>query len=417
MAERRRRRRAGQKCRTGCVTALVMIAILGAGAAYGIPWAIDKFGGQVRETFNETVENAVNTLQPSGADFPDLTVAADDVADHFYYQQLTEEEQTVYRELLQGVNDMEECILVHAGKGERPEKAYEYLLYDCPELFWCIGSSQMTMYDTYTEFYPEYSCSLEERETRQNEIDAAVTDCMAGIDASAGEYDRIRYVFEYLVNTVDYDENAPDNQNIYSALTGKRSVCAGYSRAAQYLLEKAGVECIYVTGKIRGQGAHAWNIVKCEGTYYQMDVTYGDPVFLEAESGENVPGNSINYDYLCCTDETLSSDHIQDNHVPYPACESDDLDYYRMNGMYYEYFDPDEFLRDMNQSIYEGEESFLCKFSDDSVYGTARDTVIDSLIPRAAENLADIYGLSRVRYTYVDDGPHRRISVFWDYGE
>ena len=93
-----------------------MIAILGAGAAYGIPWAIDKFGGQVRETFNETVENAVNTLQPSGADFPDLTVAADDVADHFYYQQLTEEEQTVYRELLQGVNDMEECILVHAGK-------------------------------------------------------------------------------------------------------------------------------------------------------------------------------------------------------------------------------------------------------------------------------------------------------------
>lgn len=238
-----------------------MIAILGAGAAYGIPWAIDKFGGQVRETFNETVENAVNTLQPSGADFPDLTVAADDVADHFYYQQLTEEEQTVYRELLQGVNDMEECILVHAGKGERPEKAYEYLLYDCPELFWCIGSSQMTMYDTYTEFYPEYSCSLEERETRQNEIDAAVTDCMAGIDASAGEYDRIRYVFEYLVNTVDYDENAPDNQNIYSALVGTSSVCAGYSRAAQYLLDHMGIECIYVVGTAQGQEAHAWNIV------------------------------------------------------------------------------------------------------------------------------------------------------------
>ena len=43
--------------------------------------------------------------------------------------------------------------------------------------------------------------------------------------------------------------------------------------------------------------------------------------------------------------------------------------------------------------------------------------VIDELIPRAAENLADTYGLSRVRYTYVDDGAHRRISVFWDYGE
>lgn len=364
-----------------------------------------------------SVGETVSTAARPQAEFPELTVSVEEVDESFYYRQLNEKERQIYREILQAVQNMEESARIHAGKEDDAAKVYEYLLYDRPELFWCDGSSQMTVYEDYTELYPGYTCTKEEKERRQLEIDRAAEECLSGMEPEGTEYDRIKYIFEYLVETVDYDEAAPDNQNIYSALTGKRSVCAGYSRAAQYLLEKAGVECIYVTGKIRGQGAHAWNIVKCEGTYYQMDVTYGDPVFLEAESGENVPGNSINYDYLCCTDETLSSDHIQDNHVPYPACESDDLDYYRMNGMYYEYFDPDEFLRDMNQSIYEGEESFLCKFSDDSVYGTARDTVIDSLIPRAAENLADIYGLSRVRYTYVDDGPHRRISVFWDYGE
>lgn len=364
-----------------------------------------------------SVGETVSTAARPQAEFPELTVSVEEVDESFYYRQLNEKERQIYREILQAVQNMEESARIHAGKEDDAAKVYEYLLYDRPELFWCDGSSQMTVYEDYTELYPGYTCTEEEKERRQLEIDRAAEECLSGMEPEGPEYDRIKYIFEYLVETVDYDEAAPDNQNIYSALAGKRSVCAGYSRAAQYLLEKAGVECIYVTGKIRGQGAHAWNIVKCEGTYYQMDVTYGDPVFLEAESGENVPGNSINYDYLCCTDETLSSDHIQDNHVPYPACESDDLDYYRMNGMYYEYFDPDEFLRDMNQSIYEGEESFLCKFSDDSVYGTARDTVLDSLIPRAAENLADIYGLSRVRYTYVDDGPHRRISVFWDYGE
>ena len=364
-----------------------------------------------------SVGETVSTAARPQAEFPELTVSVEEVDESFYYRQLNEKERQIYREILQAVQNMEESARIHAGKEDDAAKVYEYLLYDRPELFWCDGSSQMTVYEDYTELYPGYTCTEEEKERRQLEIDRAAEECLSGMEPEGPEYDRIKYIFEYLVKTVDYDEAAPDNQNIYSALAGKRSVCAGYSRAAQYLLEKAGVECIYVTGKIRGQGAHAWNIVKCEGTYYQMDVTYGDPVFLEAESGENVPGNSINYDYLCCTDETLSSDHIQDTHVPYPACESDDLDYYRMNGMYYEYFDPDEFLRDMNQSIYEGEESFLCKFSDDSVYGTARDTVIDSLIPRAAENLADIYGLSRVRYTYVDDGPHRRISVFWDYGE
>ena len=364
-----------------------------------------------------SVGETVSTAARPQAEFPELTVSVEEVDESFYYRQLNEKERQIYREILQAVQNMEESARIHAGKEDDAAKVYEYLLYDRPELFWCDGSSQMTVYEDYTELYPGYTCTEEEKERRQLEIDRAAEECLSGMEPEGPEYDRIKYIFEYLVETVDYDEAAPDNQNIYSALAWKRSVCAGYSRAAQYLLEKAGVECIYVTGKIRGQGAHAWNIVKCEGTYYQMDVTYGDPVFLEAESGENVPGNSINYDYLCCTDETLSSDHIPDNHVPYPACESDDLDYYRMNGMYYEYFDPDEFLRDMNQSIYEGEESFLCKFSDDSVYGTARDTVLDSLIPRAAENLADIYGLSRVRYTYVDDGPHRRISVFWDYGE
>ena len=48
---------------------------------------------------------------------------------------------------------------------------------------------------------------------------------------------KIRYVYEYLVNTVDYDENAPDNQNIYSALVGKSSVCAGLFQGSSVPVE------------------------------------------------------------------------------------------------------------------------------------------------------------------------------------
>ena len=410
-----RRRRERRKRRTGCVAALMIFAGIGACAAYGIPWAVGQFGGQVRETFNETVEKAVNTLQTADADFPELGITTDEVSDHFYSQQLTEEEQTVYRELLQGVNDMEECILIHAGKGDRPERAYEYLLYDCPELFWCTGSSQMTIYDSYTEFYPGYSCTAEEKEARQSEIDTAAAECLSGIDAAAGEYDRIRYVYEYLVSTVDYNEDAPDNQNIYSALVGRSSVCAGYSRAAQYLLDEMGIECIYVVGTAQGQEAHAWNIVNCDGNYYQMDVTFGDPVFLSSESGENLPENIIYYDYLCCTDAEIMADHVPTDEVTYPACDRDDLNYYRMNGMYYESFDTQILLGDMNESIYAGEEMFVCKFSSAEVYEEARDTVVNDLFSRAAQTLGSVYGLDQVRYTYIEDETHNKIMVFWNY--
>lgn len=412
---RRRRRKEKRRRRAGCAAALIIMVMLGAGAAYGIPWAVSRFDGQVHETFSETVKKAVNTLQAEDADFPELNVTEDEVSDHYYYQQLTEAEQTVYRELLQGVTGMEECILIHAEKGDQPEKAYEYLLYDCPELFWCAGSSRMTVYDTYTKFWPEYTCTSGERETRQDEIDSAVAECTAGLDLSAGEYDRIRYVYEYLVNTVDYNENAPDNQNIYSALVGKSSVCAGYSRAAQYLLNNMGIECIYVVGTAQGQEAHAWNIVNCGGKYYQMDVTFGDPVFLSSESGENLPGNIIYYDYLCCTDAEILADHTPTDEVAYPSCESDDLNYYRMNGMYYESYDPQILLGDMNDSIYEGQEMFVCKFSSPEIYREARDAVIEELFPKAAQTLGSVYGLEQVKYTYIEDKTHNKIMVFWNY--
>lgn len=389
--------------------------MLSAGAAYGIPWAVDRFGGQVRETFSETVEKAVNTLSTEQADVPELTIPAEETEGDFYYEQLNGSEQIVYRELLQGVREMEDCITIHAGRDEHPEKVYEYLLYDRPELFWCAGSSQMTVYEEYTLFYPEYTCMYEEREQRQSEIDAAVSDCMTGVDSAAGEYEKIRYVYEYLVNTVDYDENAPDNQNIYSALVGKSSVCAGYSRAAQYLLNNMGIECIYVVGTAQGQEAHAWNIVNCGGKYYQMDVTFGDPVFLSSESGENLPGNIIYYDYLCCTDEEIMADHMPTDEIVYPVCESDDLNYYRMNGMFYDSYDPQILLGDMNESIYEGQEMFVCKFSSPEIYQKAHDAVIEELFPKAAQTLGSVYGLEQVKYTYIEDVTHNKIMVFWNY--
>ena len=389
--------------------------MLSAGAAYGIPWAVDRFGGQVRETFSETVEKAVNTLSTEQADVPELTIPAEETEGDFYYEQLNGSEQIVYRELLQGVREMEDCITIHAGRDEHPEKVYEYLLYDRPELFWCAGSSQMTVYEEYTLFYPEYTCMYEEREQRQSEIDAAVSDCMTGVDSAAGEYEKIRYVYEYLVNTVDYDENAPDNQNIYSALVGKSSVCAGYSRAAQYLLNNMGIECIYVVGTAQGQEAHAWNIVNCGGKYYQMDVTFGDPVFLSSESGENLPGNIIYYDYLCCTDEEIMADHMPTDEIVYPVCESDDLNYYRMNGMFYDSYDPQILLGDMNESIYEGQEMFVCKFSSPEIYQKAHDAVLEELFPKAAQTLGSVYGLEQVKYTYIEDVTHNKIMVFWNY--
>ena len=412
MARRKRKRK---KRIFPKIAGLVLVLALAGGAALSAQRFWPRFLQTAEETAGQVSEQMLEQVSEQQTEFPELTIQEEETANGFYYQQLTEREQTIYREILQGVNSMEETIRIHATIEDDMGKIYEYLLYDRPELFWCAGNTNLTIYDEYTDLIPGYTCSVQEKEERQSQIDAAAQECISGIDSGASDYEKVKYVFEYVVNTVEYDVNAPDNQNIYSSMVGKRSVCAGYSRMAQYLLEQMGIPCIYVIGDIEGQGAHAWNIVNCDGTYYQMDTTFGDPVFLQAESGENMPSGSINYDYLCCTDAEIMVDHVQWDEVDYPECNADELNYYRMNGMYYESFDSYELLQKMNDSVYAGEESFVCKFSNASVYGEARDTVINELLPQAAQNLASYYGLGSVSYTYAEDGEHNKITVFWSY--
>lgn len=361
----------------------------------------------------ETVRT--NTTGTEKVPFEEVTIAEDDVSGGYYYQQLNEEEQNLYKEMYQGLNSMSDSIYMHSPDMEVLKKVSQYIFCDRPELFWCSGEMQVTSYEAYSEVQPVYTYRGDEKTARKEQIDEAVKECFAGISGDMPDYDKIKYVFEYLVNSVDYNLEAPDNQNIYSALVAKASVCAGYSRSAQYLLQKLGIECIYVTGNIPGQGAHAWNIVKCSGQYYQMDVTFGDPVFLETEGGGNPPPQSINYDYLCCSDAEIMKNHTVDTMVSFPQCTSMDLNYYMLNGMYYEEFNPEQIFQNMNHTIYNQESSFTCKFANDSLYQEAHDVILNDLVQSAAQNLLSYYGLESVQYTYVEDDIMDKITIYWNY--
>lgn len=56
----------------------------------------------------------------------------------------------------------------------------------------------------------------------------------------------------------------------YDALLKKKSTCSGFSELYYFLCRKAGVPCHMVSGNTHG-GAHAWNIIKIKGKWYQVD--------------------------------------------------------------------------------------------------------------------------------------------------
>ena len=102
------------------------------------------------------------------------------------------------------------------------------------------------------------------------------------------------------------------------------------------MLTKLGVEALYVSGYAdngfgNGAESHAWNIVKINGKYYQVDTTWGDPTNDDGSQ-------TLTYRYLCLTDDEIGIDHTAKNNG-YPACVSTDLNWYRLNDRYLEYYD------------------------------------------------------------------------------
>ena len=347
-----------------------------------------------------------------------------EVKGNFYYEQLSDKEKTVYREILQGIQENKKEIYLHCNSADAANKIFQDVLNDRPEIFWCDGNATSTEYslsegqDHYVVMEPDYLYQGDEKEQRNQEIESARDDCLSGISDVSDEYEKIKYIYTYLIDNVDYDLDAPDNQNIYSALVGKRSVCAGYAKSCQYLLEQLGISCIYVTGQTtdpNGEVAdHAWNIVQCNGQYYYVDATWGDPIFLGEDSDYQIP-DLIAYDYLCCSEKELEKTHTINTDYAYPPCQAEDLNYYQLNGMYYDTFDPGMLREVICRSIENRQAYTIFKISDDEVYQRVVDEMHGSLMEEGARYLGERYGLYQVSYSYSEEASLDKFIIYWFY--
>ena len=103
-----------------------------------------------------------------------------------------------------------------------------------------------------------------------------------------------------------------DDQNqcysAYGAIINGKAVCQGYASLFYRMCREAGIPARIITGLGNG-GAHAWNIVKLDGAYYNVDVTWDDT-------------EDSNYNYFNKSDSEYASTHRRTGLSVYlPACE------------------------------------------------------------------------------------------------
>ncbi len=226
-----------------------------------------------------------------------------------YYAMLDAKGQHLYRQIFANANAFNGAFVpVEAVPVSEIKNVIMAVYNDHPELFW-LNTAFVCKYDKNkicAELELEFNITQEEFPETSAQFYNTVNTLLTQVQ-NLSDYEKERRIHDLLIEKIEYDKGADMNQSAYSALVEGKSVCAGYARAYQYLMQRMGIPCYYCTG-FAGED-HAWNIVALDDGYYNVDVTWDD-----------TPGGE--YDYFNKTDKQYEDTHVRrDLSINLPKCE------------------------------------------------------------------------------------------------
>lgn len=124
-------------------------------------------------------------------------------------------------------------------------------------------------------------------------------------------YQKIKTIHDYLVENIEYDSDyiSKGKYTIYGALIDEMCVCEGYAKTFKYLANAVGINCEILQGKSTNSygnvESHAWNCVQIGNIWYQVDVTWDDPIII----GNGKLTNKSKYRYFLKGTKTFEKDH------------------------------------------------------------------------------------------------------------
>lgn len=219
-----------------------------------------------------------------------------------YNKELYDSNKEMCDRLAEGMKNFSEQIYVgdfHITGKETMRYIIKTVLRKNPELFYVDPTQYMLGSDgTYIAVIcPIY---LYDKQTAQEKVDAFNTQCdkyLEKIDSSMTEFEKAVVLHDLLVLNCKYlDENGTGHVSAYEAIVNKNANCQGYAEAYSYLLSRAGVHSEIVESSAM---YHLWNKVRVSGVYYNVDLTWDDP--MPDKNGH------VSHKYFLLSDSAISS--------------------------------------------------------------------------------------------------------------
>lgn len=218
--------------------------------------------------------------------------------ENYYYNQLTGIEKEIYNQFISHKEKMldgkEVAFNINMNVEYNPSyylrtyrRAANAYMYEHPESYmWFDNYRRFFSFDegipqlnlipkniasTDVEYEPNVRKANEELRNKASEF----VKTLSGTDK-----EKLIQIHDWLIKEVSYDKThkMPNTRTAYGAIVNQNAICSGYAYAYKYIANLAGLDVIYVTGRLYKKetnsfGLHAWNVAKIDGEYFTVDVT------------------------------------------------------------------------------------------------------------------------------------------------
>ena len=295
----------------------------------------------------------------------------------YYYYQMGDEAQEFYSYIRKAVKECRSKIKLNIEfDDEELLMILELLILHDPMTFNLDDidvldetRNSMTLGFTYKYDKETYDKMVKEYDKATNKILSKFTDGMS-------TYNKIKTIHDEIINNAVYDLDASDNDNIYGALVSNKAKCDGYAKTFSYVCGKAGIRTVTVIGNDlttdSKDNGHMWNKVYYNKKWYNVDVTWDDPI-------SNMK-DSLQYDYFMVSDKALKNTHEEDNlSFEVPKADDDTRGYYVVNKKYAESNqDAEKLIKSgLKTVVQSGEKSFSFKFASKDIMNYVNDYLKD----------------------------------------
>lgn len=244
--------------------------------------------------------------------------------ENYYFNRLNKVQQNTYYAIKRGLQSLSSSFQIPRLEGKELTDIYFLLRLDCPEIFYTVNFKYRYYQESgNVEMIPEYLFDKNKIKDHQKAMKARV-EKLSRPAAKLSETEKLLYIHDFICQNVRYDKlKKAYSHEIIGPLGQGVGVCEGIAKSVKILCDALGIWCIVAISEANPEKnikyRHAWNVVRIQGQYYHLDVTF-DNTLSSPEM--------IRYDYFNLCDKQFFRDH-EPVIWKVPSCIDGDHFYYK----------------------------------------------------------------------------------------